>query len=223
MTLVQLRTLYRSLARDEALPYLATDATLNTFLNEAHDEAAKRARLIHDDSTTAVCQITTVAATTTYSLHTSLYELTSVRLFTPSDSTEPVELTLVSREWLNKQVPDWRESTEDPAYAIQQDNTLRIVPVPNAAGLLKLEGLRLPLAAMVADGDAPEINAAHHRHLAQWALYRVFGIPDSEVFDPTKSALALAEFERYFGSPVDSDLRRSTRIDVEHHNVAILP
>lgn len=223
MTLAQLRTLYRSLARDEATPYLATDATLNTFLNEAVDEAAKRARLIHDDSTTAVCEITVVAATATYSLHASLYELTSVRLFTPADSTEPVELHLVSREWLNREMPDWRESTEEPCYAIQQDKTLRIVPTPQAEGLLKLEGLRLPLAAMAADGDTPEINGAHHRHLAQWALYRVFGIPDGEAFDANRSAQALAEFERYFGPPVDSDLRRSTRIDVEHHNEAILP
>jgi hypothetical protein len=226
MTLAQLRTLYRSLARDAVVPYLASDTDLNTFLNEAHDEAAIRARLIHDDSTTAVCDITVAAVATvypsTYSLHASLYELTSVRLFTPSDG-DPVYLDLVSREWLNRNRPDWRESTEQPLYAIQHDNTLRIVPTPSADGLLKLEGYRLPLAAMLADWDSPEINGAHHRHLVQWALHRVYGVPDSEMYDADRSARALAEFERHFGPPVDSDLRRSTRHDVEHHNTAILP
>lgn len=226
MTLAQLRALYRALARDEAQPYLASDATLNTFINEAVDEAAKRARLIHDDSSTAVCQITVAQVSSvyphTYALHASLYELTSVRLFTPADG-EPVELKLVSREWLDANVTEWRESTEEPLYAVQDDTTLRIVPRPQADGLLKLEGYRLPLTALSADGDTPAINGAHHRHLVQWVLHRVFGLPDAEFYDANKSARALAEFERYFGPPVDSDLRRSTRHDTEHHNLAILP
>lgn len=226
MTLAQLRALYRALARDEAAPYLASDTTLNTFLNEAEDEAAKRARLIHDDSTAEVCEIDIAAVSDvyphTYSLHASLYELSSVRLFTPADSTEPTTLKLVSREWLDANMPDWRVSTEEPLYAVQDDTTLRIVPGPSADGLLKLEGYRLPLAAMSADSDTPEINAAHHRHLVQWVIYRVFGLPDTELFDANKSARALAEFERYFGLSVDSDLRRSTRHDTEHHNTAIL-
>lgn len=227
MTLAQLRALYRSLARDEATPYLVGDTLLNGFLNEAVDEAVKRGRLIHDDSTEAVCNITVEDTAgvypATYTLHASLYELSSVRLFTPADTTDPVSLKLVSREWLDANVDRWRESTDPPAYAVQDDATLRIVPRPQADGLLKLEGYRLPLTAMSADGDAPPINAAHHRHLVQWALYRAFDMPDSELFDQGKADKALAEFTRYFGLPVDSDIRRSTRHDTEHHNVAILP
>jgi hypothetical protein len=227
MTLAQLRALYRGLARDEAVPYLASDTLVAGFVNEAVDEAVKRGRLIHDDSTPEVCEITVAevsgAYPTTYTLHASLYELSSVRLFTPADTTEPTTIKLVSREWLDANMSDWRESTEEPLYAIQDDSTLRIVPRPQADGLLKLEGYRLPLTALAADSDVPAINAAHHRHLVQWVLHRVFGIPDSELFDMGKSAKALAEFERYFGLPVDSDLRRSTRHDTEHHNLAILP
>ncbi len=225
MTLAQLRALYRTLARDGAAPYLASDADVKTFLNEAENEAALRARLIHDDSTTAVCEITIAddsGYAHTYSLHASLYELTSVRLFTPADG-DPVDLALVSRDWLNKNKPTWREDDYDPEFAIQNDRTLRIVPPPNADGLLKMEGYRLPLVEMDEDTDTPEIGGAHHRHLVQWVLHKVFGIPDAEHYDAEKSAKALAEFERYFGLPVDSDLRRSTRHDVEHHNLAILP
>jgi len=226
VTLAQLRALYRALARDEALPYLASDSTVTSFINEAVDEAAKRARLIHDDSTTAVCEIVVNdnagVYPHTYTLHPALYELSAVRLFTPADSTEPVPLRLVSREWLDANVHDWRESTEDPAYAVQDDATLRIVPRPKADGLLKLEGYRLPLTALAADGDVPAINGAHHRHLVQWVLHRAFGLPDTEFFDANKANRALAEFTAYFGLPVDSDMRRSTRHDTEHHNTAIL-
>ncbi len=229
MTLAQLRALYRALARDEAQPYLASDTLLTTFFNEAVDEAATRARLIHDDSTPEVCQIEVDELTpdagdypSTYTLHPALYELSSVRLFTPADTTEPTKLDLVSREWLDANVRDWRESTEEPRYAIQDDTTLRIVPTPRAAGLLKLEGYRTPLTALSADADVPAINGGHHRHLVQWVIYRVFGLPDTELFDANKSMKALAEFEGYFGIRVDSDLRRSTRHDTEHHNTAVL-
>ncbi len=226
MTLEQLRALYRTLARDSAAPYLASDADVDAFLNEAEDEAALRARLIHDDNTTAVCEIEIAAVALvyphTFTLHSSLYELTSLRIFIPADG-DPVDVALVSRDWLNKNHPDWRECTGNPIYAIQQDRTLRLVPPPAADGLLTLEGYRLPLAIMEADDDEPEISRPHHRHLVQWALHRVFGTPDSELYDPEKSAKALGEFERHFGLPVDADLRRSTRHDVEHHNVAILP
>jgi hypothetical protein len=229
VTLAQLRALYRALARDEAEPYLASNATLDAFLNEAEDEAAKRARLIHDDSTPEVCEIDVEETSLdsgiyphTFTLHASLYELSSVRLFIPANTTEPVTLKLVSREWLDANMPDWRTSTVEPSYAIQDDTTLRIVPGPTAEGQLKLEGYRLPLEVMTETTDTPEINAAHHRHLVQWAIYRVFGLPDTELFDANKSAKALAEFEGYFGIRVDSDLRRSTRHDTEHHNTAIL-
>jgi hypothetical protein len=69
----------------------------------------------------------------------------------------------------------------------------------------------------------PEIHQAHHEHLLQWALHKAFGIPDSDGFDPGRSALAERAFTAYFGPMPDSDLRRETRSDVPHHNILILP
>ena len=46
---------------------------------------------------------------------------------------------------------------------------------------------------------------------------------DAETFDAQRSERAENEFTRYFGTLPDSDLRRVTRIDVPHHNAAILP
>jgi hypothetical protein len=47
-------------------------------------------------------------------------------------------------------------------------------------------------------------------------------VPDSELQAEDKAAAALARFTAYFGNRPDADLRRMTREDVEHHNVAHL-
>ena len=69
---------------------------------------------------------------------------------------------------------------------------------------------------MELDGDVPEINQIHHVHLIQWALHKAYSVPDSEFFDPNRSALAEQEFTDYFGPRPDSDVRRITREDVPH-------
>ena len=77
----------------------------------------------------------------------------------------------------------------------------------------------MPLTQMVQDDDIPEIHAAHHEKLIQWPLHRAFGIPDSEAFDPARSAKAEAEFTAYFGPMPDADMRRITREDTDHTTV----
>lgn len=83
--------------------------------------------------------------------------------------------------------------------------------------MLYLEGYRLPLTSMVDPADEPEINPAHHRHLYYWVLQQVFSTPDAEIFDPNRAASAKAAFDRYFGLPPDSDLRRIVREDEPQH------
>jgi hypothetical protein len=56
--------------------------------------------------------------------------------------------------------------------------------------------------------NASEIDALHHRHLVNWALFRAFGIPDSDVFDPKKEANSYQMFEQHFGPHPGSDLRK---------------
>lgn len=222
MTLQDLIRRFRVLAKDTIEPCLWSAENITDWLNDAQAQACIRGRLIREDSLNSVCQIALDFLVDSYTLHPSVYELINVRII-PVSGDKPRFLRLVSREWLDAEYPDWRDSQEPAAFVIQDDTRIRVVGVLETGDLLRLECYRLPLVSMVNDDDTPEIHKSHHEHLIQWALHKAFSIPDTESVDPTRSALAEAAFTRYFGILPDSDMRRSTREDVPHHNVSILP
>lgn len=219
MTLAELIAQYRIDAHDTSVPYFASDESVTAWLNEAQDEAAIRGRLIHECANEAVCRIALEAGKSVYPLHEALYELDHVA-FLPDGATERMPVYLTSSENLDRILYGWRDRGGIPKFAVQDDGAVRLVPAPGQAGTLILEGYRLPIADMVALTDSPEINGAHHRHLVNWALYRGFSIPDQEMIDPNRAALAERSFTEYFGLRPDCDLRRITREDAPHHNEA---
>lgn len=218
MNLAALIAQYRTDADDAVEPYRASDPVVTGWLNEAVNEACIRGRLLHEPANAAVCQIAVIADTAAYPLHAALYEIDYLA-FKPTGDTRRYSVKLVSREELDRIEPGWRERTGRPEYAIQSDTSIRLACTPDAAGTLHLEGFRLPLVELAAPADAPEINPAHHPQLVHWALHRGFSMPDSEQIDKDRAMLAEVAFARYFGLRPDSNLRRATRQDVEHHNV----
>ena len=217
MILSELIRKFRVAAFDMEQPYLFADEDITDWLNDAVKEAAIRGRLIHDSTTTGVCTISTLPAIPNYALHESLYEIDAIHWLSVDNPYRVNRLRLVSQEDMADIWHDWRTRDHDtPEYAIQHDTNIRLVPAPNVAGVITIEGYRTPIAPMVLDTDRPEINIIHHEYLIQWALHKGFGIPDSEVFDMNRSALTEQEFTKYFGERPDSDLRRITREDVPH-------
>lgn len=223
MTLAQLIAQFRIDAQDRAEPYFWADSEVTAWLDEAQREATIRARLIHESANADVCRIAAVAGTSVYALHASLFEITYQAFLDADSKRHPLQM--VSVEWLDDHVPRWREDEGPgvPQWLVQTDNGLRVAPMPKVAGAIVLEGYRLPLADLAADADVPEINAAHHRHLVDWALFRAFSIPDAEAFDAQRAGQAQAAFADYFGLPPDADLRRSTRADVPQTCEAFWP
>ena len=228
MNLDDLTRRFRALAKDTVEPNLFSAEDVADWLTDAEAQAAIRARLLLDDYTPAVCVVPVVAGTHSYKLHAKLYELVTVR-FKATGATRSVPLNLVTREWLNDNVRDWRDADDwhhmdyCHRYAVQSETGLRIVPVPAEAGELLIEGYRLPLKPLANEYDKPEIHEASHEKLIYWALHRAFSVSDAEAFDPQRAQEAREEFERHFGSPVDADLRRSTRTDQVQHNTAYPP
>ena len=213
---------FRVLANDNAQPYFWADVDVTDWLNDAQAQACVRGRLIREDENPAVCQIALTPGQHTYPLHASVYELINLRI--KGSGTEPSRpMSIKSREWLDANVCDWRDMDEPSPWLIQDDTTLRVVGAIQAGDVLHLECYRLPLKQLANDMDKPEIHAAHHVHLIQWALHKAFSVPDADGFDAARSAAAEAEFTAYFGPMHDSDMRRITREDVTHHNEAILP
>lgn len=200
-------------------PYLWADEWIAAWLTEAQAEAAIRKRLLYEASNPAVCQIAVAANAATHDLHKSLFELVHLRFQAAGAATSSV-VTIKSREELDRIRPGWRDETGTPRHAIQDDTRITLVPRPELAGTLHVEGYRVPLKALENDTDKPELNEAHHRHLVHWALHRAFSKPDSETIDPTRAATAEAAFTRYFGPSPDADLRRSTRHDEVQTNKA---
>lgn len=221
MTLEELVAEFRVRARDEALPHMWADDAVTRWLNEAEREACIRGRLLRETSNPVVCQIALQPGVATYPLHESVYEITYLCIVPLVGPTQPLDL--VSREWLDRSYPRWREDLAFAHWAFQDDTSLTLAAKHKAGDLLELECYRIPLDDMEDEDDEPEIHSAHHAHLVDWALHRAFSVPDAEGFDPTRAALSEAAFTRYFGPLPDSDLRRLTREDVVHHNEAILP
>lgn len=219
MTLAELIRRVRTQSNDTVEPYFWSDQDITDWLNDAVAEACVRGRLVHESVLPDVCVIDVVAGQSVYPLHPALYEITSIiHYLDASPRAEP--LRLVSTEWLDANVHDWRELERRPEYAIQGDKGIRLVPRPERGAQLRIEGFRLPIERMKLEEKAtvmPEINQAHHIHLIQWAMYQGFSIPDMETFDPARAGKAEAEFENYFGLRPDSDLRRITREDVPHY------
>lgn len=222
MTLAELIARFRTDANDKAEPYFWSDSEVTAWLNDAVSEAAVRGRLIHESADADMCSISVVEGTTSYPLHSLMYELDGV-WFQKAGESEQRKIRLVSTEYLDASLRDWKRASGTPEYAVQTDNAIRLVPSPDAVGTLTLEGYRLPAAPMIDDEDTPEINGAHHVHLIQWALHRGFSVPDTEAFDPRRADIAEAEFTRYFGLRPDADMRRTTRHDVPHHVEAFWP
>lgn len=221
MTLQDLIRRFRVLAHDKVQPYFWAEGDVTDWLNDAQAQAAVRGRLLREEANPAVCRIPLVQGQTAYQLHAAVFEIISLRLI-PVNGDRARALRLVSREWLDAEVPGWRERSEPAQFAIQDDTTLRVVGDFEPGDVLAVECYRLPLAAMAATTDKPEIHGAHHEHLLLWALHKAFSIPDTESFDPSRSDRAEAGFTAYFGPMPDSDLRRITREDVQHHTRSFL-
>lgn len=221
MTLEELIRRFRVLAMDKAQPYLFADEDVIDWLNDAQRQACIRGRLLREDANPAVCEIALTPGQRTYPLHKSVYEIINARIVPVSGRSRPV--FLASREWMDENMPDWRDEQGQAEFAIQDDTSIRVVGVITTGDKLAIECYRTPLKVLANDVDKPEIHEAHHEHLIQWALHKAFSVVDADTFDPQRSDRSEAAFTNYFGRMPDSDLRRMTREDVPHHNAPILP
>lgn len=196
MTLAQLIAAARREASDTVAPYLWSDADWTDYANEAQREACRRARLIVDSTTTAICRLTMVADTATYALDPRILFIKRVKLSTRTTSLRPV-----SFKDLDRSAPGWEDETGEPSHFVpdMDENTFRPYPTPSAAGTVSLTVIRLPLEDMEGLGDEPEIKSHLHSALVYWMMHEAYAKQDSETLDKQKSADNLAAFEAEFG------------------------
>lgn len=210
MTLQDLIDACRSEAVDTATPYLWSDADWIRYANDAQREACRRARLIVDSTTTAICRIAMVAATASYALDSRVLFIKRAKL-----SGRSLPLSRASHKDLDRSVPGWEDATGEPQAYVpdMNENEFRPYPTPTTAATVSLTVIRLPLAdmalAVVSPTTAavgPEIKACYHESLVFWMLYRAYSKQDTETLDKKKAADNLALFEAEFG-------KKSTAVD----------
>lgn len=205
MTLQGLIDLFRSQADDNSVSNpLWDDVLLTARANEAQLEACRRARLLEDATTAAVCQVTVTAGTHTYDVDPRVMFIRRVKL----DAQEfPLPKVDVPRLDLHR--PGWDgEDGDDPITWMPWGNQqIRLFPTPIAADTLRMIVVREPLAdmalAVVSPPTAavdPEIPRRYHDKLVDWMLYRCLLDRDREErYDPAGAKRHLDMFEQEFG------------------------
>jgi len=196
MLLSELISAARYRADDRVAPYLWSSAEWIEYANDAEREACRRARLITDSTTAAICQLTLVNATETYALDSRIQFIKRVKI---SSSTIP--LKPASMLDLDEQRPGWQDETGDPQlYVTDMDQALfRPYPTPTAAATVTMTVLRDPLVDMEDGDDTPEIASRYHLGLVHWMMFRAYSKEDTQTYSPKAADRAAALFEAEFG------------------------
>lgn len=207
MKFEELEAQYRERVGDHADPPLADAPTVLRWLNEAVAEACIRGDLIREADAAELCEFSIAAESTTAVTLPAAMQRIDYASFTPTDS-EPIALKVeVSRMELDRLSRTWRTDTGTPSRLLVEGRKMRIVVAPETAGVLRIEGWRIPLddERMGARDSEPVIATLHHEKLVCWAVYRALSNPDGELFDQGKADRAYAEFQAYFGPRPDAD------------------
>lgn len=181
---------------DTAKPYLVSDDAALFYLNEAQTEAARRARLI-TDSTSSVSTASVSAGDPVVEIDPRVVSIRRIRLTSKTEQLRKMQ----ARE-MDAVNPGWDASTSQsiPCFAIldYETNKIRLYPTPSASDDLQMTVVREPLDAM-GFGSEPEIAPRWHLSLIEWMKFRTYIDDDTELYDEKKAARALGLFEQEFG------------------------
>lgn len=205
---------FRLDVRDTKKPYLISDDKAGNYLDEAHTEAARRARMLIDSTTDNLAVVPFSAGDPTVTLDKRIISVRRMRIV--GSGGRP--LTKMTIREMDEQFPGWEDSTSSTSFIAIVDygfDCLRLYPTPAAGGTLAMTVTREPLDPMTADDDEPEIPPRAHRSLIHWMRYRTFSDEDTELFDEKKAANALASFEIEFGSKSSAI---NERFEFDHYN-----
>jgi hypothetical protein len=200
MDLKAMRALVRQRVKDVKSPYLWSDGVITTLLNEAQQQACRRARLLKD-STGELCRID-------LTLNQPLYDVDPrvifVRRVIMASQSRPLRMRRVRD--MDREVPGWESHTGTPAAWVPDYTTgkLRLYRAPDASAFpdyATLTVVRGPLEEMEDPQDEPEIAPRFHFKLHHHACAIMLGDVDAETYDPEAAARHAAEFTAEFGPP----------------------
>lgn len=208
MNLSELIQQCREDSDDLNAPFLVSDESFTSYLNQAVTEACRRAFLLYDEDTdedvdeNPLCLLPLIAGTNHYTLHPSILRVESVRRV--SDNVTLYRMPGLQRLDENRII--WRNRSGRPTGFAIRRRQMFLDYSPIDAEDLALGVMRLPLAEeqMADDIDEPAIPAVYHPHLIYWALWRAYRRRDAELRSERGAAENLALFDKAFGLPISA-------------------
>lgn len=186
MTSVELLSAVRNILNDDNPPYKWPDSAVMRYLNEAEEQACKRAYLIIDRNTASICAMSVSVSVASYQLHSRVLQIRHLTL----DSTT-VPLTQVTREDMDRVNTGWVSVTGMPdGYIHEAGRELIFTRIPVSVDMARLIVARLPLNSFsTGSNESPEIDDEYHNDLIDWALKRAY-----EKRDPDTQDMKLSQF-----------------------------
>ena len=85
---------------------------------------------------------------------------------------------------------------------------MRIVPAPSAEGVLRLQAIRRPKAAVDKNTRLTDVPVQYREHLLLYMKHKAYSYPDAETFDAGKADNFLAQFNYQCQRAYEDSLRR---------------
>lgn len=205
MTLGELIQETRERLDDIAEPFLWSKEKLTQYLNEAEREAAERARLLYDQ-TSSLTTFNTVVGQNAYPLNPLALGVHRVKV---GDRV----LQRAQREDLDMISRRWEEMDGEPRrfFELEDGRELTLYPRPVTVEPVQLALWRYPLELMADEDDEPEIPERWHFDLTHWAVHLAFLKRDADTDDRTRAERAEARFTQAFGIRRDANVQRKQR------------
>jgi hypothetical protein len=197
MTLGELIALARSRLDDLEPEYRWSDDLLILWFNEAQIEACRRARLLKDSTTAAVCQIAFANDASQGALDSRVIRVERAKFGNAS-----FQLRKRSYRDIEECDMNWQDrASATPRYFFTDFDAghVNVYPALATADTLNLTVIREPLAAMADMDDSPEIATRYQFSMVDFVVYRALQSGDPDSGDEQRSQTALAMFEQEFG------------------------
>ncbi len=191
MTKDDLRNYIRVLVDDTQEDYLCSNATMDTFIDEAEREAFERGLYgLLDES----YDISVSAGVTRYEIDPLIFAITRLKL-----SGQQTILTKTTKRELDFQINNWKQTNQStPLYWYQEGANLELYPPPDAAYTLLVDGYRYPESAM-------ELPEELHEKLAYWVMFRFYSLQDVDAQSLQKAEMNRQLFNSVFGHKQKQD------------------
>lgn len=203
MNTTELLELFRKDVRDEARPYLWSDAEILTYMNDAYFMFVRLVGGI-PDFTSEACSVAATAFERDGVLHEAVLVVRAATLESDGHEVKVINIQdtgrLVDVDYGVVRSINTNNSTGEIRYMVvgMERGKVQFVNIPVVDENVLLVIDRLPLVPLTElDQDIRDIDSMHHPHLLRWMQKWAFSKTDADTYDPKKAALSEREFVAY--------------------------